>query len=213
MYQKLFFCSLWIISSVNLLANQSFLLQKTQDKWNRLSSFRANFQQYTKGITGEEVFAKGIVYFSKPSLMRWEYETPDQQLVIVGEQQVWIYDILLNSVSISKKKEVFQNNVFFYLSQKNGLSTYFQILSKLECKRKLYKKRNLLEICLAPREKDTFIQELHLGITKKDYQIQAFLVVDGTGENRFYLQNFVVNKMFKKGMFQFVPSKGTQIIK
>lgn len=193
-----------------LFANEQDLLQ-IQKNWNKISHFEAHFEQYTNSFSEEEIFASGNIQYQKPTFIRWQYQKPEPQLVIVGEEKVWVYDALLDTVNIKPKEEIISNTIFFYLSQKNGLSKHFQVLSKIACSQKLKKKKPFLEVCLKPKTKKLPIQELHLGISK-NYQIISFFIADSLGETEFYLQNFQFHSKIKKESFEFIPKKGTQII-
>ena len=190
---------------------QDKIIQKIQKNWNALTQFNADFEQYNSNLNTEKIFAKGKIFFQKPSLIRWQYQKPNEQLIIAGEEKIWVYDTLLDTVNISPKKEIFESSVFFYLSQKKGLFTYFELLPNTKCTKKLNQKFHLIEICLIPKKDGIPIQKLHLGITK-DYQIMAFFVLNNQGQTEFYLQNFQTHKKIKKENFIFIPKKGTQII-
>src|ERR1700691_3996309 len=48
------------------------------------------FQSYADGKGGISA-ESGIVYFSKPGRMRWEYQSPEERLFVVDRTNVWFY--------------------------------------------------------------------------------------------------------------------------
>jgi outer membrane lipoprotein carrier protein len=48
------------------------------------------FESYTDGKRGVSA-ESGVVYFSKPGRMRWEYESPEEKLFLVDGTNVWFY--------------------------------------------------------------------------------------------------------------------------
>src|SRR5271154_6037201 len=62
------------------------------------------FERYTDG-SGGVTAESGIVYFSSPGRMRWEYESPEQKLFIVDGTNVWFYVPADHTASRAKLKE------------------------------------------------------------------------------------------------------------
>ena len=80
-------------SQEELMQNLSFIQQRYQS----ISSFTGEFVQTS--IRNDEdsipVVAEGKVSFLRPGKMRWEYETPEEQLLVTDGKTVWLYDPLL----------------------------------------------------------------------------------------------------------------------
>jgi outer membrane lipoprotein carrier protein len=54
-------------------------------------TLKATFlQSYADGKAGISA-ESGIVYFSKPGRMRWEYQSPEEKLFVVDGTNVWFY--------------------------------------------------------------------------------------------------------------------------
>jgi outer membrane lipoprotein carrier protein len=67
------------------------VVRALEARYHHASTLRATFfQQYTDG-TGGGSAESGIVYFSKPGRMRWEYQSPEEKLFIVDGTNVWFY--------------------------------------------------------------------------------------------------------------------------
>jgi outer membrane lipoprotein carrier protein len=67
------------------------VVRALEARYHHASTLKATFfQQYTDGKGGGTA-ESGIVYFSKPGRMRWEYQSPEEKLFIVDGTNVWFY--------------------------------------------------------------------------------------------------------------------------
>ena len=53
--------------------------------------------------------AKGKAFFQHPDKMRWEYETPDPQIIISNGEELYIYKPDENQVMTGKSPDVFRD--------------------------------------------------------------------------------------------------------
>ena len=70
------------------------IMAKVQEKYDQAGSFKTWFRQETRQAgTGQGDRASGVMFFQKPSRMRWQYENPpDQKKEVISDgSQVWIY--------------------------------------------------------------------------------------------------------------------------
>lgn len=59
------------------------LMQKMQSRYETLGSLKANFTQtYESRRFSDQLMEKGIVYFRKGGLMRWEYKEPEDKIFV-----------------------------------------------------------------------------------------------------------------------------------
>jgi outer membrane lipoprotein carrier protein len=74
-------------------------------RYQHARTLRANFfERYTDGNGGASA-ESGIVYFSRPGRMRWEYESPEEKLFIVDGTNAWFYVPADRTASRAKMKE------------------------------------------------------------------------------------------------------------
>ncbi|HEY0703119.1 MAG TPA: outer membrane lipoprotein carrier protein LolA [Candidatus Acidoferrales bacterium] len=67
------------------------VVRALEARYHRASTLKATFfEQYSDGKGGGSA-ESGIVYFSKPGRMRWEYQSPEEKLFIVDGTNVWFY--------------------------------------------------------------------------------------------------------------------------
>lgn len=86
---------MWTVSGFSQMApDPAEIMAKVQEKYEQAGSFKTWFRQETRQH-GAKVgdHASGVMYFQKPSRMRWQYESPpDQKKEVISDgSQVWIY--------------------------------------------------------------------------------------------------------------------------
>lgn len=62
------------------------------------------FERYSDG-SGGVLAESGIVYFSRPGRMRWEYQSPQEKLFLVDGTNAWFYVPADHTASRAKMKE------------------------------------------------------------------------------------------------------------
>src|SRR5271163_9734 len=83
------------------------VLRALEARYHHAQTLKAAFyERYSDaGSAGEGSAESGIVYFSQPGRMRWEYESPEKKLFIVDGTNVWFYVPADRTVSRAKVKE------------------------------------------------------------------------------------------------------------
>jgi outer membrane lipoprotein carrier protein len=67
------------------------VVRALEARYHHASTLKATFfQQYSDGKGGGSA-ESGVVYFSRPGRMRWEYQSPEEKLFIVDGTNVWFY--------------------------------------------------------------------------------------------------------------------------
>jgi outer membrane lipoprotein carrier protein len=85
--------------------NASALAHALEARYQHARTLRANFfERYSDG-NGAAAAESGIVYFSRPGRMRWEYESPEEKLFIVDGTNAWFYVPADRTASRAKMKE------------------------------------------------------------------------------------------------------------
>jgi outer membrane lipoprotein carrier protein len=88
----LLFFALVSFQSADKPASDARQLARTIDAHYHLATtLKARFYEKFSDGGGAASAESGVVYFSKPGRMRWEYESPEQKLFIVDGTNVWFY--------------------------------------------------------------------------------------------------------------------------
>ena len=86
------------------VAEEKDLLQLIQKQYQSIQSFSGGFIQSSHRAdteTGPKK-AEGLVSYKRPGKMRWLYEAPEEQLLVINGQTMWLYDPLLENVTVQK---------------------------------------------------------------------------------------------------------------
>jgi outer membrane lipoprotein carrier protein len=68
------------------------LLAKMQKTYDTIDSFKATFSQsYQSRRFSDKIQEKGVVYFKKGGLMRWEYRQPERKIFVSDGQYYYYY--------------------------------------------------------------------------------------------------------------------------
>ncbi len=99
--------------AITLLVATSFVLphdansirRALEARYQRARTLKADFYERYSDGNGGAAAESGIVYFSRPGRMRWEYESPEQKLFIVDGTNAWFYVPSDRTASRAKMKE------------------------------------------------------------------------------------------------------------
>ncbi len=200
------------------------IARQIQAAYAALESLSFNFSQSTSGqMTGRPKIGKGAALFAKPGekmLMRWNYHTPERQVMVSDGTNVTMYFEKLNQMIVSTTERA-QTDVFFALfSGKDPLEDHFLILDPeleidIEQAREL---SNLEVIQLRPKDAETQIRTVHLWVGA-DALIRRIELLDFFDtKTTLNLSDIVLNPLDLDDQadlarrFAFTPPEGTEII-
>ncbi len=83
------------------------IVAEAQKGFSELRSMRADFYQDSFMLAlDESEMSAGKVRLLKPGRMRWDYNTPEEQIFIVKEKDIWLYQPRLSQVMIDTLDKV-----------------------------------------------------------------------------------------------------------
>ena len=199
--------------------------KRLQDTYHQVDSLRFLFFQTTKGqMAGRQKSGKGNALFVRTAQgpkMRWNYTSPDRQVIISDGTTISMYFENLNQMIISSVTESQTDILFSFFSDQKQLNESFTILDSDPYPSGVDIEINngLKVIYLVPKDTDSQIRTVHLWITDESY-IRRIELIDHfettTTINISELQTNTVEKGDNKAihdMFSFTPPKGTEIIR
>lgn len=69
--------------------------------FDRVEAMRGTFRQQTLNEAGEVLeSARGTMAIQRPDRFRWVYETPYRQIIVADGEDLWVYDVALEQVSV-----------------------------------------------------------------------------------------------------------------
>lgn len=217
-----------IFSGVSAGAQDQSALEiaaKIQAKYAQIESLSFNFAQSTSGqMTGRPKIGEGTALLAKPgnkTLMRWNYLTPEHQVVISDGTTVSMYFEKLNQLIISSVDQARSDVLFSFFSGKEPLEDHFVVLPA-ELEMDIQTARDLADlqvIQLQPRNADTQIRTVHLWVGQ-DALIRRMELLDFFDtKTTISLSNIRLNVLDLSDQadldrrFGFTPPEGTEIIR
>jgi outer membrane lipoprotein carrier protein len=179
-------------------------------------------QRYTQGDFEADFFqeahfnamdmvdtAKGHLYFKPPDMMRWHYLTPEQYLIIVDGNTVWMYN--------PEDKQVMTGLAQDYLGRE-GSADYFsnpKELTKeftLELAPEESEGPDYYLLRLVPKVKRPELAELHLFISKETFDIVKAVTINPFGDRTDLTFSSYRFNQLDPSLFTFSVPKGVDVL-
>lgn len=189
------------------------IVRNVQGWYDNLLDLQADFQQKTFSQTLKNTSeARGKIYFKKPHLIKWEYESPEIQIYIIDQKNFWWYVPEDAQVVKKKAESVLQDATpLSFLAGMGDLQKSFIITLPKEVKAD--EMGDVLYLNLTPRQESVNIKRMQVKLAAKTFQILGMVVVDPYGNtNDIDFINIQINRDLKNEIFHFVPPKGVDII-
>lgn len=173
------------------------------------SGFTAHFSQ-TSSIKAMEITdsASGRAFFKRSGKMRWEYETPDRQMIITDGKTLWVSRPEDNQVMIGKAPSFFEGGKgFSFLSDMKVIRQKFNMVIENETQ------EGFFVLKLLPREKTYDIVEIYLWISRKTFDVVKILTYNSYGdETRIVFNNIQLKEKLDDSLFSFEISEGMEVL-
>ena len=208
---KIFITLFSIFSSPYFL--QAITLEQVQERYLEMQSFQGNFQQTTI-IESEarRASASGMIAYQRPGKMRWEYQEPDPQLLVTDGNTLWLYDHLLENVTIQELAVVTDGTALAFLLGAGELTDDFTQRRMQKSLLDSDKSWKVLE--LVPNREKSAIEFLQLGVDSESGNLEALLFKDNSGSVRIIeFEALSYNVEFSEGFFSFEIPPGMEVIR
>ena len=119
MKKYLLILSFFFLSGIlsQTLANEANILQLIQAQYQSILSFSGHFTQTSFRANSKTTprKARGEVFYKRPGKMRWMYVAPEDQLLVTNGDTLWLYDTLLENVTIQKLNKLTDGTALSFL--------------------------------------------------------------------------------------------------
>jgi outer membrane lipoprotein carrier protein len=178
----------------------------------QLQPFNGRFvQEYFDAFQEKKASASGVFSFMQPGLMKWSYEEPEQLLFIVGRDKAWLYDPILENVTVQALDKVSGIQSLKFLSDKENISRHFVEIKPQSIF--IDRKQGPEVVFLSPVEKNQSLAELQLVYNSKTQRIHQFVLID---QNRNYrkitLTGVTIDHDLKESDFEFIITQDMEVI-
>jgi outer membrane lipoprotein carrier protein len=170
-----------------------------------LQSLAAEFDQRVISTDGAvDDASSGKVWLQRPNRFRWEYGGDFPELVIADGSRVWIYDEMLEQVTVKDQSQAAMDSPLTLLTDPGRLDERFEL-------RELGEDDGLALLELRSRTADTEFERILLGLSNDE--LQLMVMEDAFGlrtEIRF--RNINRNPDLDDALFRFEPPEGVDVI-
>ena len=171
----------------------------------QLETLRAEFtQQVLRDDGSVEDSSSGRVWLQRPDRFRWEYGGDFPERVIADGSQLWIYDEVLEQVTVREQSELGADSPLLLLTDPDRIEEQFLLREMGE-----FDGMQLLE--LKARDAEAEFERILLGL--QDDQLRMMVMEDAFGlrtEIRF--QQVERNVELDPALFRFDPPEGVDVI-
>lgn len=179
------------------------------EKHYAVSGFTADFSQ-TSSIKAMEITdsASGRAFFKRSGKMRWEYETPDRQMIITDGKTLWVFRPEDNQVMIGKAPSFFEGGKgFSFLSDMKVIRQKFNMVLEKETQ------EGFFVLKLLPREKTYDIVGIYLWISGSTFDVVRIITYNSYGdETRIVFNNIQIKQKLDDSLFSFEISEGIEVL-
>jgi outer membrane lipoprotein carrier protein len=200
------------------------ILRALEARYHHAQTLKAAFyERYSDSSSaGEGSAESGIVFFSQPGRMRWEYESPEKKLFIVDATNVWFYVPADRTVSRAKVKESSDwRTPLALLTGKSDLAKLCRSIEILDPAKATDPEDhpsaadNTVLRCVPRRESpdaDQDIREVLLESDSDSHLVRLIIRQPGNLETEFRFANWQENLPIAETMFHFAPPPGVTVV-
>jgi outer membrane lipoprotein carrier protein len=188
------------------------VLRGVENKYNRLKSMKAHFEQSVRQGGGVQRSERGEIYMSRPGRMRWEYQSPEPKLFLTDGKQVTLYLPSENRVMESAIKE--SDDIRAPLAFLLGRLNFDEQFEKRETSAELtpVEKGNIVFKCYSKKMAERL--EWVLFEVTPSYEIRRVVARENGGvETEFRFNSMEANPSLADSMFRFTAPAGAEIVK
>jgi len=164
----------------------------------------ANFKQTLKSSDGRLLQeSAGEFYLQRPGKFRWNYTQPYPQEIVSDGEQVWVFDVDLEQVTVQKQGAGGNNTPMALLQNKQNLEDAFEIHERGS-------DAGLYRIELLNKKDDVDFDRLMLGLDDKGLR---FLQLHDQFEQTTYIffTELQTNPELEPAIFEFIPPEGVDV--
>jgi outer membrane lipoprotein carrier protein len=188
------------------------IAQKIQETYEKTTSFKADFLQTSTISSMEHRQRKGsgTMVIQKPGLLRWDYISPEKQVLVSDGEMFSLYFASENQMIVTPAKEYLREDVTYnFFSGKGNLLNDFEVIAVMPEQ----EKQGSLAIKLIPKKTHAQVETMNVWVDEGTFLVNRLEIRDHLGSvTNLLLFNTVVNHPMPEEYFYFSPPEGTEII-
>ena len=187
-------------------------LKVVKNSLSGINSFQGKFKQvYFDSLLNRVQNSSGKVKYLKPGMMIWDYAAPEELKIVIGKKKIWIYDPLLENVTMQNIDTVTRVEILSFFFQQEQLKDHFKEIDPE--KRYIEDSKNGKVLYLAPISENPSFKEIQLQIDEKNNAITRFAILEHNNNYRIVsLSGLVYNQIKDENQFNFKIPDGVEVI-
>ena len=197
-----------LLSTVVYADDLNTIVSRLQKTYEGIQDIQADFVQFTTSAAIKQTHkADGVVYFKKPGMMKWEYKSPNKDIIVSDGIDIWVYQHDIGQVMIGNALASGTSISNNFLAGIGNLKKDFDI--------ELAEKENATYLLkLNPKTPQPNVQRLYIAVDKKTFLVTKTIVYDMLGnETKVVFENIKSNKSLPNNMFKFKIPEGVKVVK
>lgn len=183
-----FFIFVLVLFSPGVHANETLL--RIESQYEKMSSWQVEFVQtsFIESL-GQDLVKKGRIAALRPKLLRIDYLTDPQKSYIYNGEKLWIHYKSTNEAEEYRKaNRVLSEEALSFLGGFRRITELFAVIHDLNEPDNTLTIRNksLNRVALLPKNRDSDILRLTLGIDKKSGTIREAVLYNASGNTTHY---------------------------
>lgn len=148
--------------------------QRLEDYLKGLSSLKSSFEQVTFNADRTQMMeASGTFYLQRPGRFRWEYDTPNRQVIVADGKRVYLHDLDLDQVSHQSQAKALRGTPALLLASGGPIEDHFKT-------RPIESRDGRDWVELIPKASDTDVVRIELGFGGKE--LDSLIMEDSFGQ-------------------------------
>ncbi len=189
------------------------IARRTQDIYENTVSFQADFQQISSisGMSQRTRKGNGTMVIQKPGLLRWDYISPDKQVLVSDGEIFSLYFSSENQMIMTPAREYLQEDITYnFFSGKGDVLRDFNVTRVPQH----FEQEGYYAIQLTPRKTHAQVETLYVWVDSVSFMVNRLQILDHLGSTTdLVFSNMKLNEKFPQEFFHFTPPEGTEIIR
>ncbi|MBU2512088.1 outer membrane lipoprotein carrier protein LolA [bacterium] len=178
----------------------------------KIEPFSTTFsQEYFDAFQGKTIQSKGLLKFMQPGLMAWSYQEPEEMLFVVGKEFAWLYDPIMENVTIQELDKISGIKSMRFLSKDENISQHFITTTPqailVEVSEGQY------AMFLKPVQPNPSLAELQIVFDPAKSEIRQFVIIDhNSSYRRVTFEDVKQDPTLNVSDFEFIVTEDMEVI-
>ena len=170
-----------------------------------LELFQADFTQTVKSQDGSvQDQTRGQIWLQSPDKLRWVYTGDFPEIIVADGENIWIYDVSLEQVTVKPQSDQASNSPLMILADVSQLDAQFQVTELGEFE-------DMLLLELKSLDSESEFERILLGLDSRGIRMMA--MEDAFGQRtEIQFENVLINQPADPELFLFTPPEGTDVV-